>query len=566
MNTMLQSLMVKNFAIIDNIHIEFKSGFTAITGETGAGKSLLIDAIGLLLGGKASPSMIRFGEQRAIIEGVFSNIGDQIKEKLDEYGLLGDEEDLLVIKKEINLSGKSLVRVNGFVTSLSQLEVISEKLADIHTQNDTKKLFEPKNYLHFIDNASSKLVLYEYQKAREQYLQALNHYQNICENIEEIQKEIDYLQYQYDVLIDAKLKENELEGLEEELYTLSNFEQIYQNLAFIIQKFKENNINDQIYEIAETLDKTSNMDMQYQNMVQIIKNAYYDLSDIESTIASKLEHLDFDEDRYNQVSERVHFLKDLMHKYKKTIPELLVYEQQLKQKLETIGEQDFLIQEAKQNLEQSYALVQDLANKLTCIRKENAKQLTHNIQIALADLLLDKVRIEIVFTKNSNKSTHHTSNFPKNGQDNVEIMIAFNPGESLKELSKVASGGEMSRVMLAIKTHLLSHLQLSTMIFDEIDSGVSGEVAYGVAKKLKEIAQFTQVLAITHLPIVASTADQQLFIHKKIEHEMTLTQVEELDEIGRVDVLASLISPNDTTGKSKELALLMLNNAKNVGN
>ena len=301
-------------------------------------------------------------------------------------------------------------------------------------------------------------------------------------------------------------------------------------------------------------------------MVQIIKNAYYDLSDIESTIASKLEHLDFDEDRYNQVSERVHFLKDLMHKYKKTIPELLDYEQQLKQKLETIGEQDFLIQEAKQKLEQTYVLVQDLANQLTSIRKENAKQLTDNIQLALADLLLDKVRIEIVFTTPEKKPFHHMANFPKNGQDMVEIMIAFNPGESLKELSKVASGGEMSRVMLAIKTHLLSHLQLATMIFDEIDSGVSGEVAYGVAKKLKEIARFTQVLAITHLPIVASAADQQLFIHKKIENEMTLTQVEELDEEGRIEVLASLISPNDTTGKSKELALLMLNNAKNVEN
>lgn len=556
---MLQSLMVKNFAIIDNVSLEFKEGFTSITGETGAGKSLLIDAIGLLLGDRASSSMVRAGEQKAIIEGVFDNIGGKAKELLIEFGLLDDnDEDLLIIKKEINSNGKSIVRMNGSVVNLSQLESIAKVLADIHTQNDTKKLFETDNYLSFIDDEKTLVLLKQYQELRNAYLQCLKNYEEIFKNIDEYQKEQDYLRYQYEVLADSNLKNGELEDLEEELNSLTNYEQIHKNLVIINQRFNENNITDSIYGISELLSKIANMDKKYARDAENLKNIYYDISDLESSLNHNLKNLDFDENRYNQVVERINYLKDLVHKYRKSIPELIEYLDELKNKLEVVGDQDYIINEAKNKLLKSYQLLLAKADELTKARKENAKNLIINIKKALNDLMLNKVQLEIVFENNDSKNEMNSKAFAKNGQDIVDIVISFNPGEPLKPLSKVASGGEMSRVMLAIKTHLLSNLHLATMIFDEIDSGVSGEVAYEVGRKLKEISKSTQVLAITHLPVVAAQANQQFFISKKVEDGLTKTSVTELSYEKRIDVLAKLISPNDNTGKSRELAISML--------
>lgn len=556
---MLQSLMVKNFAIIDNVSLEFKEGFTSITGETGAGKSLLIDAIGLLLGDRASSSMVRSGEQKAIIEGVFDNIGDKAKELLLEFGLLDDnDEDLLIIKKEINSNGKSIVRINGSVVNLSQLESIAKVLADIHTQNDTKKLFETDNYLSFIDDEKTLVLLKQYQELRTNYLQCLKNYEEIFKNIDEYQKEQDYLRYQYEVLADSNLKNGELEDLEEELNSLTNYEQIHKNLVIINQRFNENNITDSIYGISELLSKIANMDKKYARDAENLKNIYYDINDLESSLNHNLKNLDFDENRYNQVVERINYLKDLVHKYRKSIPELIEYLDELKNKLEVVGDKDYIINEAKNELLKSYQLLLVKADELTKARKENAKALISNIKKALHDLMLNKVQLEIVFENNESKNEMDSKVFTKNGQDTIDIVISFNPGEPLKPLSKVASGGEMSRVMLAIKTHLLSNLHLATMIFDEIDSGVSGEVAYEVGRKLKEISESTQVLAITHLPVVAAQANQQFFISKKVEDGLTKTIVTELSYEKRIDVLAKLISPNDNTGKSKDLAISML--------
>lgn len=556
---MLQSLLVKNFAIIDNISLEFKEGFTSLTGETGAGKSLLIDAIGLLLGDRASSSMVRSGEQKAIIEGVFDKIGHKAKELLLEFGLLDDnDEDLLIIKKEINLNGKSIVRINGSVVNLAQLESIASVLADIHTQNDTKKLFEPNNYLSFIDNEKTLNILKQYQELRTNYLRDLKDYESIFKNIDEFQKEQDYLRYQYEVLMDSNLKIGELEELEDELNSLTNFEQIYKNLLMINQRFSENNISDNMYEISELLSKIANMDKKYTKDAENLKNIYYEINDIESSLSHNLKNLDFDENRYNQVVERINYLKDLIHKYHKSIPELIEYCEDLKTKLQFVGDQDYIINESKNKLVKSYQLLLAKSDELTCVRRNNANELILNIKKSLKDLMLNKVQLEIIFEHNNSKNEMDSKAFTKNGQDSIDIVISFNPGEPLKPLYKVASGGEMSRVMLAIKMHLLSNLHLATMIFDEIDSGVSGEVAYEVGHKLKEISKFTQVLAITHLPVVAAQADQQFFISKKVENGLTKTSVVELNYEKRIDVLAKLISPNDDTGKSKELAILML--------
>lgn len=554
---MLQSLMVKNFAIIDNVNLDFFDGFTAITGETGAGKSLLIDAIGLLLGNRASASMVRHGESKAIIEGVFSNLGVATKNILESLDILDD--DLLIIRKEIHNNGKSLVRVNGYTITMSQLDEIASTLADIHTQNDTKKLFDPKNYLLFIDDNESHELLKEYQKLRSEYLDNLKKYDETLNNIETYQKEKDYLEFQYQTLVDANLKSGELEQLTEEIKIMNHYEMIFKNLSQIKNEFVGNNITNSLYSIINDLEKISDIDKNYQELLKIVKNSYYELTDIESVIGQKLNHLEFDNDRFEELNDRINYLKNLTYKYRKSIEELIVFRDDLKQKINLLSDDKYLIDTMKSKVDESYLITLDKAVELSKLRKTKAKILTENIMKALNDLMLDKVRINIEFTTNlKNEKSFNT--FGKNGIDVVNFLISFNPGEELKDLSKIASGGEMSRVMLALKTHLLSNLELATMIFDEIDSGVSGEVAYEVAKKMKEIANYTQVLAITHLPIVASMADNHLYIAKKVENGVTSTIIRQLNSDERINVLAKLISPNDLTGNALELAKQMLNN------
>lgn len=554
---MLSSLMVKNFAIIDNINIDFSNGFTAITGETGAGKSLLIDAIGLLLGDRASSTMVRNGESKAIVEGVFTDLSSNTIDLLKEYEIFEDED--LIIRKEIYSTGKSTTRINGYAVSVNQLDEIAKTIADIHTQNDTKKLFEPKNYLSFIDNKESIEILKLYQNERYEFINSFKNYKNIKDDIDNYQKDRDYLQYQYEVLVNANLKEDELETLEEEYNLLNNFELIFKNLQVIKNAFEENNISSTIYSISNNIEKISNFDPKYKSILEIVRNSYYDLNDVESEISQSLNKLEFDDNYFREITERINFLKDLQYKYKKSIKELILYREELDKKLNLLVDDKVLIEDAYKDVLKHYNKTLEFAKKLTNIRIKNSKSLVNDIKQSLKDLMLEKVNIEITFNE-SITSEIAQNVFPKNGLDNINILISFNPGEAMKDLSKVASGGEMSRVMLAIKTHLMKNLGLATMIFDEIDSGISGEVAYQVAKKLQDISKHTQVFSITHLPIVASIADCHLFISKKVENNRTITEVNELNENERIEVLAKMISPNDISGKNLEIAKDMLKN------
>lgn len=554
---MLSSLMVKNFAIIDNINIDFSNGFTAITGETGAGKSLLIDAIGLLLGDRASSTMVRNGESKAIVEGVFTDLSSNTIDLLKEYEIFEDED--LIIRKEIYSTGKSTTRINGYAVSVNQLDEIAKTIADIHTQNDTKKLFEPKNYLSFIDNKESIEILKLYQNERYEFINSFKNYKNIKDDIDNYQKDRDYLQYQYEVLVNANLKEDELETLEEEYNLLNNFELIFKNLQVIKNAFEENNISSTIYSISNNIEKISNFDPKYKSILEIVRNSYYDLNDVESEISQSLNKLEFDDNYFREITERINFLKDLQYKYKKSIKELILYREELDKKLNLLVDDKVLIEDAYQDVLKHYNKTLEFAKELTNIRIKNSKSLVNDIKQSLKDLMLEKVNIEITFNE-SITSEIAQNVFPKNGLDNIDILISFNPGEPMKDLSKVASGGEMSRVMLAIKTHLMKNLGLATMIFDEIDSGISGEVAYQVAKKLQDISKHTQVFSITHLPIVASIADCHLFISKKVENNRTITEVNELNENERIEVLAKMISPNDISGKNLEIAKDMLKN------
>lgn len=554
---MLTSLTVSNFAIIDNISIEFEDKLSVLTGETGAGKSLIIDAIGLLLGERASSSMVRQDADKAIIEGVFCNYNPRINEILEEIGI-DNSDDTLIVKREINKNGKSISRINGFVVTLNQLESIAGLLADIHTQLDTKKLFDVRNYVEFVDNEVSNGILNDYLKCREEYFNAYKAYKKILKEIKDGQENLDFYKYRLNELKNLQLDINEIDNLEQELYVLNNYETIYNNICSVKEIFKTNNIVNGLYDLKNIISKLTSVDSKYLAIKDNLENMYYELDDLETTINNEIRSLEFDEERLNYINNRLSLLKDVQRKYKKNIEELIEYQKELQSFVDNFEQSDFLIEEAKKNTITTFEELVKKAQELSIVRKANAKLLKENIMKTLTDLCLDKVQMEIVFNDVDYNSFENSAIFKDNGVDEIDFLVSFNPGESLKPLSKVASGGEMSRVMLAFKTHILENVGLSTIIFDEIDTGISGEVANAVAVKLKAISKKTQVLSITHLPIVASAADQHLFVKKKVVNDRTVTSITKLSKEERIKEIATMISSQKDEITSQLLAESMI--------
>ena len=559
---MLASLTVQNFAIIDNINIDFHSGLTVLTGETGAGKSLIIDAIGLLFGNRASSNMIRLGASKAIVEGVFVDCGKKVMDIIADNGLDSLDDNMIVVRREISDSGKSIIRINGMVVTLHTLNEVAYYLADIHTQLDTKKLFDVDNYVEFIEDKISLEILKEYQEklkkfktARSTYLEKLSEIKNDADNL-------DYLKYQFNELENANLLENELSDIENELEVLNNYEHIYQILTDIKKTFQSNNIVGEVYNIKQNLGKIKDLSENYDKTFNTLENLYYELEAVEDDLLSKANSLEFDEKRFDKLNERLSYLKELMRKHHMTYEELLKYRDELKNRILLSSQDEFITEDLKIEVNKCYEELKVITLKLTNKRKENALKVKDDILNTLKSLYLEKVILDIRFNDYEFIDPLTDDFFSSNGADLVNFYISFNVGEPLKELSKVASGGEMSRVMLAFKVHLLNNLELSTMIFDEIDTGVSGIVAKGMADKLRVISKNTQVLSITHLPIVAAAAKHHLYISKKIENERTFTMIKELNYDERIEELAKMISSNKDDITSQRLAEDMINSYK----
>lgn len=535
---MLANLSVSNFALIDNITIDFNKGLTVLTGETGAGKSLIIDAISLLLGGRASSQLIRRGAEKAIIEGLFSDYNPKINMILESLGIEVCNDEL-IIKREINTNGKSISRINGSIVTLSQLEEVASLLADIHTQLDTKKLFEIRNYVDFLDDVNSQNLLLKYQVNRKNYFIALKEYKKIKEQIQTDVDNLDYLKYRFNELKSLNLIEGELDQLEEELKILDNYETIYNTMYSIKTTFKDQDILESLYDIKNMIQKLAAFDNKMMPLVDVVNNSYYELEDVEQTINDSFKKLDFDNDRLNEINERINLLNNAKRKYKMDIPELISYTAELEQKINNSEQSDIVLLDYDKKLSVLKNQMIDCAKLLSNARKVKASKLKTDIMQTLNDLCLPKVCFEIDF---ENIDYENDFYYKDNGVDIVDFKVSFNVGEELKSLNKTASGGEMSRVMLAFKTHLLTDAKLSTIIFDEIDTGISGEVAFAVAKKIKEISKNTQVLSITHLPIVAAACDNHLKVYKEVENERTITNIRNVLFEERLVELSKMIS------------------------
>lgn len=553
---MLLTLNVKNFAIIDNIQIDFENGFTVLTGETGAGKSLIIDAISLLFGERASNDLIRYGEQKAIIEGTFSNYDDKIKLFLNEFDIDYDENDCLFIKRELYANGKSVCKINNQTVTLNQLKQISEYIGDIHSQLETFGLINPKNYLSFIKNEVIDNTLPLYIESLSNYKKKLNELK-LLENkiIEDTQKQ-DYLIYQINELEKASLSIDEENLLQNELKVLSNSENVKNLLVSFKEIYNESDALDKIYESISLVEKLSNIDERFKSFKSIIEESYYNLEAIASDKLLNTNFYDFDENRFNEINDRLGVYSDLRRKYKKSTKELIEYTLKIKNDIDQINNYDFIKEQLEKEVNSLYNKTIEYAY---IIRKERifvSNLLKESIETHLMDLQLNNAKFDICFNDVDNNNV----SFFKDGIDQVDFLVSFNKGEPLKPLSKTASGGELSRFMLALKTILGDKLPMQTKIFDEIDSGVSGGIAHSIGKKLLKISETSQVICITHLPQVASLCDNHLKISKHVIDNRTITKIEKLELNNRIYEIASMISNGNPSDASIKYAEEMINN------
>ena len=542
---MLVSLTVKNFAIIDNISLDFSQGMTVLTGETGAGKSLMIDAIGLLFGDRASSDAVRYEETKASIEGVFSDYLEDVNEILKNNNI--PIEDFLVIKREVYQNGKSLAKVNGETVNLNLLESLSTYLGDIHTQFDVVKLVNPKNYFSFIDNEEINELLGSYKNNLKEYRKYHNLYIE-KKNEEAINNQkIDFLKYQIAELDKAKLSISEEETLKNEVKLMDNFEKISENYNEFVETFDENNLTDNLFDSINSLKRNLNYDETLKEKIDRLESCYYELIDIYDDINKTRKSLDFSPADFEAKNERLSIYSSLKRKYKMTTLELISYLEEKKEEVKHIENYDIYLDELKKEETKYYNLTFDLGKKISLLRKHEAKILHDSLIKVFPDLSLKNTNFEIVLKE--------STDFYPNGIDTLDFMISFNKGEPLKQLNKVASGGELSRFMLAIKAVSCTKVMNKTFIFDEIDSGVSGEVAFAIAKKIKEISKNNQVICVTHLPQVASIADIHYNIEKDVlDNNRTRTVVKLLDYEGRINNIALMISKGEISEASIMLA------------
>ena len=561
---MLSYIAVKNFAIIENIEVSFKEGMTTLTGETGAGKSLLIDAIGLLLGDRATSNVVRTGFDKAVVQGIFTDLTSEIVALLENLEI-PLEDDSLLIKREITTKSNNIIKLNNVVVTLTDLKKITSRLADIHTQYDTQRLINPETYLSLIDGFKAEEIedlLVRYQEGFAKFKEALKKLRKLEEKNQDIHERLDLLRFQKQELEALNLLVGEEEELEEMVKRMENHDQIFKHIHQTIAILDEQSSISGLYSAKKELESIRSYGELYDDLTKRLDSAFYELEDIVETLKDEVNSMDFDPRELDQAIERLNELDKIKRKYRKDVPELILYLEEITEDIETIDHFDYRIEKEKERvLEARKACLND-AWVLHEKRADIANSLSKELLSVLKDLELKDAFFEVPFTHHIEENSLSTHGFYPDGIDEVDFLLTTNVGEPLKPLSKAASGGEMSRIMLGLKTLLVKSLDLSLIIFDEIDTGVSGFVANQVAKKMKEIAKNTQVIAITHIPQVAASSDHHLFVSKYAEGGRTFARIKELTYEEQVVEIATMISGDEVSQSAKDSAILLLEDAK----
>lgn len=540
---MLKSLEVSNFAIIEDLHVDFYNNMNVLTGETGAGKSLIIDSISLLLGERADLDMIRYGKEKASIKGIFQ-ANEYLNNILKEMNINILED--ITIEREITNQSKNKIKINNQAVTLQMLKDFSLNLAIINSQNDTFKLFNKDNYLELVDPENDN----KFNKIKNEYTLALYDYNNkydvynkVLKSQNDLIKEKEYLEYSVKEIEELDLEEDIDKNLEDKINKLSHFDKIKKGLGEAYQYFNsDSSVSDIIYNIKSSIEAISSYDKKYQDLSDKLNDIYYNLEDISSDISSDFNSLDYDEEELNSLIERLNDINKLKDKYKMNINELINYYNDIKLKLMMAENYDQVLEEKKNELIKSFEYLKKSSKELTNYRKMISSGIEKGIVKEVSDLGLINTQFKIEFNDIKYDDPFNKSIFKSNGVDELEFLISFNKGEPLRPLYKVASGGEMSRVMLGFRSYFSMNSKLSLIVFDEIDTGVDGEIALKIAKKMHDISKHMQVLCITHLPSVAAIGDYHFHIYKEEKDERTYTYINLLSDEERIKEVASIIS------------------------
>lgn len=554
---MLKKLIINNFAIISQLQLDFKNGMTALTGETGAGKSIIIDALGLLVGSRSSIDFVRTGQNSLTVQGLFEvSKNSPVFAILDNYGIK-HEDNLLIIKREINRKGRNVCRINNELVKTNILKEVGKYLVEIHGQNQSQELLDEDNHIDILDRYADDSFIQLLAKYSEQF-QALQEKKSrlraIQKDSQNIAQRIDMLKFQIDDIDSAQLKSGEDDDLEEEKNHLANFEKISSALQNSYEILSENNTGavDALGNVRQQLEDIKEYDPAYQELYESIDGAYYQIQDDMSTISDEIDGLDFDENRLDNIQKRLIVLDNLKKKYGPSLEEVIQFGIDAHDELSKIDLDDNSEEALKNEIANQQTKLLKLGEDISKKRHTIAKSLVKSINQELKDLYMKNAKFDVDFTTLSNDS------MTEKGIDQVRFMLKTNVGEDYKPLVRVASGGELSRVILAFESIIAEKMNVETIVFDEIDTGVSGRVAQSIGDKIYRVAQSLQVLCITHLPQVAAMSDQQLQIQKKTANNKTETEVSLLDSHERIEAISLMLAGTKITDLTREHAKELL--------
>ncbi len=551
---MLRELKIENLAIIDELDIEFDEGFIVLTGETGAGKSIILSGINLLIGEKANVDMIRDGEENLVAQGVF-DVDEEQKEKLDKLGIETPDNEV-IIRRYLNRNGKAKIFVNNTRVSMTDLKEIAATLVDIVGQHSHQMLLNKSNHIKLLDSFLPK----EAKEIKSNLAESLKKYKEIeikIQNIEKIKNETlekkEFFQYQLEEIEKLKLKKGEDEILESEYKKAFNAEKIRERVFESLDYLKNDDDSalSLIITSKEDMEYLEKYDERYGKIANRLETIYYDLEDCAEDIQNMSREISTEQGDLDKIAGRLNTLKRIKEKYKREISEIIEYRENLKEKLDSLDSGDFKTKELKKELQKIGEEYKKEALRLTQLREKVASKIEDELGKELKFLNMEDAKLKIMIKKEDRMSDE--------GNDDVEFLISTNVGQGLKSLVKIASGGEVSRVMLALKVIFSKVDKIPILIFDEIDTGVGGETVRKIALKLKEIGKSTQIISITHSPVIASKASQQFYIEKSVENEKTISRVKKLNFEERVKEIGRMLVGEKVTEDILEIANSMLN-------
>lgn len=556
---MLKTLCIENIAVIEKADIEFSKGFNVLTGETGAGKSIVVDSINAILGERTSKELVRAGSENAFVTAYFEDINSEVKQKLNEFDIPCEDDGTLMLSRKISAQGKSTCRINGSVCTVSMLKEVGNLLVNIHGQHDSQTLLNADYHYKFVDMYGSlDGVLDEYKQSFKQLLSVRKQLKALTLDADERDRQIELLDYQIKELTDAEIKVGEWEELKKRKNLILNSQNLLQSLNSALAAFNGSDDYSGISTLLSTAVKELGTVSDVDGDIKAVYDKAEALNDsvevVKDALLDKINSIEFEPEELDRIEERLNLYYTFLNKYGETEQDMLYYLDEAVKKRAAFENSEEELEKLNVRYDEIFNQTVAFAQKLTDLRKSTAEKLGNEICKQLEFLDMPKIKFTTSFQK---------GNLSANGWDKIEFLIATNVGETAKPLAKIASGGELSRIMLAIKSIIAQKDSIDTLIFDEIDTGVSGKASRKIGLKLKELGAFTQVICVTHSAQIASVADSHFLIEKNVENDRTYTNVTVLDYDGRKNELARIMGGINATESLLKSAEELLNNYGN---